>query len=165
MPRFIATAARSQACSLGKEGAISPATAPAGALMRFAPCRLIWGRNVTAVRPQAGSSQPRPARKHISSSNLLVAGVKGPLHLRGERQMNPGLKQGTCFFSPPPDAPPPAQGLFIMSFNSQLRVGGSNKTGEIGGEKAPLSGERPQPWCVKREGSVGIRDGSFMGRT
>lgn len=72
--------------------------------------------------PRLAAPSHGRAGKHISSFNLLVAGVKGPLYLRGERQMNPGLKQGTCFFFflPPPDAPPPVQGLFIMSFNSEL---------------------------------------------
>lgn len=139
MPRFIATAARSQACSLGKEGAISPATAPAGALMRFAPCRLIWGRNVTAVRPQAGSSQPRPARKHISSFNLLVAGVKGPLHLRGERQMNPGLEQGTCFFfSPPQTLPLRLKGPLLCLLILSCEWEGAIRPEKLGGRK-PLS--------------------------
>lgn len=95
------------------------------------------------------------AHKHISSSNLLVAGVKGPLHLHRERQMNPGLKQGTCS---PPSLPPLAQGPFIMSFNSQLRVGGSNKTREMGGKKLLAVGKGLSCRCVKWDGSVGIRD-------
>lgn len=74
--------------------------------------------------PRLAAPSHGRAGKHISNFNLLVAGVKGPLHLRGEKQMNPGLKQGTYFFFffpfPPPDAPPPVQGLFIMSFNSRL---------------------------------------------
>lgn len=45
-----------------------------------------------------------------------------------------------------------------MSFNSQLRAGGSNKAGEMG--------EGPQtPVCVKWERSAGIKTVSFMGRT
>lgn len=47
--------------------------------------------------PRLAAPSHRRAGKHISSFNLLVAGVKGPLHLRGESQMNPELRQGTCF--------------------------------------------------------------------
>ena len=47
--------------------------------------------------PRLAAPSHGRAGKHISSFNLLVAGVKGPLYLRGERQMNPGLKQGSCF--------------------------------------------------------------------
>lgn len=46
-------------------------------------------------------------------------------------------------------------------------MGGSNKAGEIvgGGEKPLAVGKGPSHQCVKREGSVGIRNVSFMGST
>lgn len=64
--------------------------------------------------PRLAAPSHGQAGKHISSFSLLVAGVKGPLYLHGEKQMNPRL----CF--PSPDAPPLLQGLFITSFHSQL---------------------------------------------
>lgn len=45
-----------------------------------------------------------------------------------------------------------------MSFNSQLRVGGSNKTREMGGKKLLAVGKGLSCRCVKWDGSVGIRD-------
>lgn len=48
--------------------------------------------------PRLAAPSHGRAGERISSFHLLVAGVKGPLYLRGERQMNPRLKQGTCFF-------------------------------------------------------------------
>jgi len=117
--------------------------------------------------PSTAPSHGR-AGERISSVSLLVAGVKGPLYLRGERQMNPRLKQGTSFFFPPlpPDVPPLVQVFFIMSFNSQLRVGGSNKAGEMMGGGEPLAvGKGLSHQCVKRKGSAGIKNVSFMGST
>lgn len=104
------------------------------------------------MSPQAGPRLAAPSyslsSKHISSLNLLVAGVKGPLYLHRERQMNPGLKQGTCFF-PLPDAPPPVKGSFIVSLILNLKWEGAIRLEKL--EKASPSGEKPQSLvCEKR---------------
>lgn len=115
------------------------------------------------------------AGKHISSFNLLVAGVKGPLYLRGERQMNPGLKQGSCFFfvcvcRSPPSTPQMLplwfKGsllcLLILSCEWERAI----RLEKWGGGGKPLTvGKGPSDQCVKREGSAGIRNVSFMGST
>lgn len=67
--------------------------------------------------PRLAAPSHGRAGKHISSFNLLVAGVKGPLYLRGEKQMNPGLKQGTCFFffsSPTRRSPSGSRALYYV---------------------------------------------------
>lgn len=111
--------------------------------------------------PRLAAPSPGRAAEHISSFSLLVAGVKGPLHLHGERQINPWLQQGTRFF------------IFTHHSHPAIRFKGSllcllilgcEWEGVIRqGGKALTVGKGPSHQCVKREGRVGIKNVNFMG--
>lgn len=113
-----------------------------------------------ASDPRLAAPSLGHAGEHISSFNLLVAGVKGPLYLRGEKQMNPGLKQATCFlfFLPRLRFKGFLLCLLILSCEWERAI----RAGEMVQEWGKKS---PSHWCVKREGSAGIRNVNFMGST
>lgn len=92
-----------------------------------------------ASDPRLAAPSLGRAGEHISSFNLLVAGVKGPLYLRGEKQMNLGLKQATCFlfFSLP---------LLFKGFLLCLLILSCEWEGAIrAGEMVQKGGKKPQP--------------------